>query len=189
MPTTTTTDEGLATSISDSTMARDFNAVARDISQYIIKISKPPNNTVISQRVFSIFQTIDGFLNKPTIIELKRAQTQTANALEKYEQNSALDIQILEQIKVYLDEMEAIIRSMKLVLDKQDISNEDQTLRDRIKALSLNSTSFVQPNNQPTFGTQHPIVNSTPLRETTKAPLFKTIAEEDKKVAGSHDDP
>ena len=96
-PTATTTDKGLATSVSDSTMARDFNAVAIDISQYIIEISKPSNNTVISQRVFSIFQTIDRFLNKPTIIELKRAQTQTANALEKYEQNSALDIQILEK--------------------------------------------------------------------------------------------
>ena len=65
-----TKDSGLASGMAETasralnnTISRNLNAVAREVCQYILKVSLPPNTDKISQRVVSIFQTINEFLN------------------------------------------------------------------------------------------------------------------------------
>ena len=58
-------DEAIGSTL-ESTTARDITTVARDLSQYIQKISQPPNHSMISQRINSIFKMIDDFLKEPS---------------------------------------------------------------------------------------------------------------------------
>ena len=65
-----TKDSGLASGMADTasralnnTISKNFDAVAGEVCQYILKVSLPPNTDKISQRVVSIFQTINEFLN------------------------------------------------------------------------------------------------------------------------------
>ena len=108
-----TKDSGLASDTAatasralNNKISRNLNAVAREVCQYILKISLPPNTDKISQRVVSIFQTIDGFLKRPSATALKPSHARISRTLERLDNNLTLDIEILERIHRYLDEME-----------------------------------------------------------------------------------
>ena len=177
-------DEAIGSTL-ESTTARDITTVARDLSQYILKISQPPNHSMISQRINSIFNMIDDFLKEPSFADLRRVQTHTANALDKFDQNTALDIQILEQIQLYLDEMEQIYRDIKDAFDKPPVqqtdTNKEKILQERVHALTLETETPVLPPKSKPFAPPN-FINSTPLRKSFNKLPFETITEETENV-------
>ena len=119
-----TIDEAIGSTF-ERTMARHITTNARDLSQYILKISQPPNQSMISRRINSILKMIDDFLNVPSFTNLRCVQTHMENALAELDQNTALDIQILVQIQLYLNKMEQIFREIEDVFDKQTAQQTD----------------------------------------------------------------
>ena len=121
--------------------AVDISTTALKLKEYITDVEN--QNTEISVETKNIILVIKYFIDSPSKNEIYRAQTHVANMIDKIEQDSPNDKEVLEKVQVHLDTIYEILEQHEIFTKQQEEAKLkayiNTSIEDGIKNLTIHT--------------------------------------------------